>query len=126
MADILDTFIGCAYAGPHPRDCSKDIPQYADVFLESSGPNKILVIKLLRDYHLNYKYGSLTNYYYSDRPWYNKNLTLKEAKELADKPLSLIYEDVYISDAKLIKEEFEKLGAKIQIVVTSWEPYMGR
>jgi ribosomal protein L7/L12 len=63
----------------------------------------------------------MTGKYYSDRSWYNKELPLKEAKALTEKPLSLIYEDVDMYCARDIKKEFEKLGAKIKIVVTSWD-----
>lgn len=105
---------GCAYGGPYPKTHCDEKPSYADVFLESSGQNKIAVLKLLRSYDLNY-------HYYKDRKWYNRQLTLQEAKALADKPLSLIYDDVSYHDAEQIKEDFEKIGAKIQIAVISWK-----
>jgi len=118
--DDLDLSAGPAYGGPYFVGCVKNVPKYADVFLQNPGPNKILIIKLLRSYHLDSEYN-LSNFYYSDRNWYNKSLTLKEAKDIVDKPLSVIYEDVYMVDAYKIKEVFEKLGAKIEIVVTSWD-----
>jgi ribosomal protein L7/L12 len=90
-------------------------PRTCDIFLREVGPNKIEVIKLLR-IPVNV-FGGGIEYHRKT----TKQLTLGEAKKLAETPLSLIYEDIHHYDAQEIKKEFEKLGAKIDLVVTEWD-----
>lgn len=88
-------------------------PRGCDIFLRDVGPNKIQVIKLLRV--PQQVFGSDCNTRIT-----TKQLTLGEAKKLTESPLSLIYEDISYYNAEDIKKQFEELGAKIDIVVTSW------
>lgn len=68
-------------------------PSTVTVNLVSAGPNKIPVIKLVRD---------LTG------------LGLKEAKDIADNG-GAVKENIAVADAEAIKKQFEEAGAKVEL-----------
>ena len=67
-------------------------PEQCDIFLKECGPRKIDVIKLLRSYKIPLSC-------FTSIKQYDKELTLSEAKVIVEKPLSLMYEDVYYAEA---------------------------
>ena len=82
---------GTAPAGEEAKEEEKKVK----VVLKEAGPNKIQVIKVIRQIL--------------------PNLGIKEAKEFVESAPKVIKEDITPDEAKSIKEQLEKIGAKVEI-----------
>jgi large subunit ribosomal protein L7/L12 len=66
-----------------------------DIVLVESGPNKLNVIKVIREI--------------------NPNLSLKDAKDIVDNPPQKVAEKVEKKKAEELKQKFESAGAKVEL-----------
>lgn len=88
----VDPSAALVAAAPATEEKTDEGPTKVDVVLEATGPNKIQVIKLIRDV---------------------SGLGLKEAKDIADNGGN-IKEGLSSDEADKLKAQFEEVGATVQ------------
>lgn len=93
--EISPNAIACPHCGePMKKEINSNSMDFCNVVLIYSGPEKIKVIKHMRDV---------------------TGCGLKEGKDSIDNTPSFIIQNVYYSEGELIKASFERLGAKIEL-----------
>jgi len=83
-----------AAAGPAEASKEEEAPSTVNVILTSSGPNKVNVIKVVRE---------LTG------------LPLKDAKDLVDAAPKAVKEGVAVAEAQAMKAKLEEAGATVEL-----------
>ncbi len=83
-----------AVAGGAAAPAAEEAPSEVDVVLTSAGPNKLQVIKLVREI---------------------TGLGLKEAKDLVDGAPKVVKEKIEPEEAKAVAEKLKEVGAEVEL-----------